>query len=61
MNVRTTRSGVVLHGSARCPDLRSKRVFVIDEQDALPHAVRCTHGVCFAAFVRRPEEEAKAA
>jgi hypothetical protein len=58
MKAWTTRSGVVLHGSQSCPELRGKRAYVIDESDALPHAVKCTHALCFAAFVR---QEAKAA
>ncbi len=62
MKVNTTRSGHVLHASNRCPELVGKRVFVIDETDALASAVRCTHGLCFAAFVRAGEKaEAKAA
>ena len=58
MKVFTTRSGAVLHASASCRELVGKRVFVLDESDALAHAVKCTHPTCFAAFVRA---EAKAA
>ena len=53
IRVWTTRSGAVLHGSPHCKELQRKRVFVIDEADALPHAVRCTHAACFTAFVRQ--------
>lgn len=61
MKVYTTRSGVVLHGSPNCPDLIRRKVFTILEEDALPRAVKCTHALCFAAFVRKTESEAKAA